>query len=204
MNATQKHIYNTYQLIQRQGKPYNFRKDFTNLDEITQTHLAKLQYFFEQFSHIDIVEFFQAPFKLYQDSAHYELQFYLSPKAINYYKLFKEQKYLNVDCIDNLNDITRSLKFVKQYCQDHNLKLSQYCDNSSRISPIFDHIKTYRVNKCVAVVASGITQNIEKEIVEIILGDFFTELSHLRAKVYASKQCRKLLESGWKLVENQL
>jgi hypothetical protein len=92
MTEFQQRIYNTWLRVTRtsQNKPFRLRKNFTSLNESTNTALLKLESFFLRNKTIAMDDFFVAPFKLYDDTSNMPLSFYTTLKAIKVYKNFKK------------------------------------------------------------------------------------------------------------------
>ena len=93
MDKFQQHIYNTWLSITRSksGKPYRIRKDFSKIDQSIINYTTKLQAFFNRNKQVDIKEFFEAPYRVYEEKTMYPLKWYTTMKAINIYKIYKKQ-----------------------------------------------------------------------------------------------------------------
>ena len=97
INNTQQHIYNTWLATTRKAinKPFRLRRDFSKLDETTKTSLLRLEQLFNKHKSIDMADFFVAPFKIYSDNQHIPIKWYTTMKAINIYKIHKNNNLKN-------------------------------------------------------------------------------------------------------------
>lgn len=93
-------IYNNHLIESRKArkKPFCLRKDFTNLKPSVLQTLEKLQRFFNKHKEINISEFFKAPYEIYPNDEYFDLDFFVSYKAISVYNLYKKsQTEINTD-----------------------------------------------------------------------------------------------------------
>ena len=69
ITLSEKNIYNKYLAVTRssQGKPFKLRKQFDDLDDHKTACLKKLSLFFNKFKHVDMDDFFSAPWRIYND-----------------------------------------------------------------------------------------------------------------------------------------
>ena len=91
MTFLEKDIYNTYIRVSRskQNLPYKYRKNFDNFaDTSNYVYVKKLGKFFTKFSHINVSDFFDAPYEIYPDNDSYDLRFYITPKAVKIYSSY--------------------------------------------------------------------------------------------------------------------
>ena len=85
LNKAQEYIYNTYLKNLRDGKPFQYRKNFSDLSIEIKSLLIKLEYFFQKYSHIKINEYFEAPNKLHPEEKYPYLNFFTTRAAIRTY-----------------------------------------------------------------------------------------------------------------------
>lgn len=100
-----KRIYNNHLAESRKArkKPFRLRKDFTNLKPSVIRTLERLESFFNKHKQIDICDFFKAPYEIYPNDEYFDLDFFISYKAISTYNLYKKSKSeLNTD-VDEKN-----------------------------------------------------------------------------------------------------
>ena len=115
-------IYNTYLRISR-GKrnlPYKIRKDFSDIaDDEKYPTLLKLESFFKRNSYVNLNNFFEAPYELYTDEKYFDLDFYLTQKAIKIYNLYQKKKtYIDPDSDIQINSIKDGLLFIYGFCKN--------------------------------------------------------------------------------------
>jgi hypothetical protein len=123
----EKLIYNTYLIVSRSQKnqPFKIRKDFTKLDNKTNFIIKKLYLFFSKYSHIDIKEFFTAPYEMYTQDDYIPLNFYITRKAIKLYTLFKQkQEELSPD--KQIEEIKKSFQYIGSFCLKNKILLEDY------------------------------------------------------------------------------
>ena len=78
-------IYNTYLRVSRTKKnlPFKLRKDFSDIQkEERYPILLKLENFFKRNPYVNLNDFFEAPYHVYEDEKDFILDFYLSQKAV--------------------------------------------------------------------------------------------------------------------------
>ena len=112
MTSGEQYIYNTYLMVSRsrQNKPYKRRKNFDNFkDNPNYVFIKRLSMFFNKHSNINIVDFFNAPYKVYPDQEqYYDLRFYTTPKCVRLYGLYV--KKLDMEDPDSDTQISRIKK----------------------------------------------------------------------------------------------
>ena len=146
---TQKQIYNLYlrSLAEGSDRPYKVRKNFDNLKTEYIEELKKLEAFFIKFPHFLRYEYFQAPYKIYQDEKkYYSLKFYSGYKGMQtclaYFKSLKES-----DPDGQLDYLKESLKFITNFCLEKGIQLEQYPDYKSVAQKDFlIHLKQHKVS----------------------------------------------------------
>ena len=89
MDNFEKLIYNNFLEVSKRinNKPLRYRKNFDNFSDENYVYINKLSIFFKKFNHINIKDFFEAPYFVYNDN-YYDLKFYLSHRAIQSYTLY--------------------------------------------------------------------------------------------------------------------
>ena len=84
MTEFEKSVYNTFLRVKRveQNKPFRARKNFDKFEDGDDyPYVKKLGMFFNKFSHIKMINFFTAPYRVYTDSVEqFDLKFYTSPR----------------------------------------------------------------------------------------------------------------------------
>jgi hypothetical protein len=127
----EKLIYNKhlYHFKKHQNKPFKFRKNFDDLDEGTFFYLKKLSLFFNKFKNINLDLFFLAPYSIYKDEKYFDLKYFISPKAIKTYTLYKKQlDKVDPDSSEILESTLNSIKHIKSVCSTNNISTKQYLE----------------------------------------------------------------------------
>ena len=151
-------IYNTYLRISR-GKrnlPYKIRKDFSNIvDDEKYPTLLKLESFFKRNSYVNLNNFFEAPYELYTDEKYFDLDFYLTQKAIKIYNLYQKKKtYMDPDSDIQIKSIKDGLIFIYEFCKKNEISLEEYVTHKTNsMNSVFVHLKEKEISiyNCLAL-----------------------------------------------------
>lgn len=128
MTLQEKQIYNTYLATtrSRQNKPFKLRENFNDFKETKEfVYVNRLKNFFNRYPHININQFFAAPYEIYPDTAHLDIQYYLTRPAIKAYSLY-QKKIQEVSPDLQIEDIRKSFQFIGSFCLKHQLQLWDY------------------------------------------------------------------------------
>jgi hypothetical protein len=205
-------IYNTYLRVQRTQKnlPYKTRKDFSNIqtEEFYPT-LLKLENFFKRNGYVNLNDFFVAPYEIYSDEKHFDLNFYLSQKAVKVYSLYQKKKiYLDPDSKIQIDFALSGIKFIYKFCRDNNLQLGDYMEHmTNNLNTVFVHLKEKNISvyNCLAFENfQSIINRQNYEVLEFMLGEIISRLSIFRTKFYSSKTCKKVCVNGLKIIQKNL
>ena len=205
-------IYNTYLRISRSKKnlPYKIRKDFSDIhNNQNYTTLLKLENFFKRNSYVNMNDFFEAPYLVYEDEKDFNLDFYLSQKAIKIYSLYQKKKtYLDPDSDIQRKSVLNGLEFIYNFCKNNKIELSDYMKHKTNaMNTVFLHLKEKNVSvyNCLAFSDFQKTVNEQNyELLEFMLGDIISRLSIFRTKFYASDKCKKISIEGLKILKDRL
>lgn len=200
----EQHIYNTHLRISRskKGLPFKYRKDFSHLDNLYINSLKKIAIFLAKFPHIKLENFIRAPYEIYSDQDHFELEYYTTLKATKAYTLLmKKQEMLDPDNEEQLKNIIESLKYISLFCKEQGIDISKYIEHQTENSASYIlHLKEHRVNVYSLFGFQTFERNIralDPELLRFILGeDFLNNLSKFRLKFFASKKAKVLVELG--------
>ena len=205
MTDFQKLIYNTYLRVSRTqaGQPFKYRKDFSDVDERIVLLTLKLAAFFNQYKHVNLEDFFIAPFKIYPGEKVY-LEFYLTQKAIKVYTLYREMLHdMSPDCDEQVQSILSSLQFIQDFCIQHKLKVSEYLDfteEGASVPSFILHLKDRQVN---IYVLQGFDDlyaklfNQQRDWLVFFLGQQFVDkIDSFKIKFFSSKKAKVLVRRG--------
>lgn len=146
VNKTQEYIYNTYLRYSRYGKPFQIRKDFSDLSTEVKSLLVKLENFFKKYSHIKIDEYFEAPIILHSEEKYPYLDFFTTRAAIRTYSIYKKQKE-DENPEKQFEEIKESLRFVGMFCLKNKISLSQYLKFKNGYTYAWlNHYREHKVN----------------------------------------------------------
>lgn len=205
-------IYNTYLRISRSKKnlPYKIRKDFSDIqNNQNYTTLLKLENFFKRNSYVNMNDFFEAPYLVYEDEKDFNLDFYLSQKAIKIYSLYQKKKtYLDPDSDIQRKSVLNGLEFIYNFCKNNKIELSDYMKHKTNaMNTVFLHLKEKNVSVYNCLAFSDFQKTINEqnyELLEFMLGDIISRLSIFRTKFYASDKCKKISIEGLKILKDRL
>ena len=205
-------IYNTHLRISRSKKnlPYKTRKDFSDIQNSEKyATLLKLENFFKRNSYVNMNDFFEAPYLVYEDEKDFNLDFYLSQKAIKIYSLYQKKKtYLDPDSDIQRKSVLNGLEFIYNFCKSNRIELSEYMKHKTNaMNTVFVHLKEKNISvyNCLAFPDFQKTVNEQNyELLEFMLGDIISKLPIFRTKFYASNKCKKISIEGLKIVKDKL
>lgn len=201
MTEREKYIYNCYLGTSRKlnNKPFTYRKNFEDFDEKPEyIAVTKLNAFFSKFPNINIKDFFEAPFFVYDDKL-FDLNFFTSQKAIKAYTIY-QTKFLpeNPDHDQTLTKIKDSFGFIYKFCKEKNIPFEKYTSFTSPESKWHDfmmHVKDRQVVVyCLFVFPNfdSILNRYDGEIKDFVFGDIFSNINFYRTKYYTSSKAKKL------------
>lgn len=205
-------IYNTYLRIQRTKKnlPFKLRKDFSDI----QSHesyatLLKLENFFKRNNYVNLNDFFSAPYEFYKDEKHFDLDFYLTQKAVKIYSLYQKKKlFLDPDSDIQIQCALDGLKFIYKFCKNNNLQLKDYLNHMTNgMHTVFVHLKEKNVTIYNTLAFDNFQSIVNKEnyqVLEFMLGEIISHLPIFRTKFYSSKVCKNTCQNGLKILEKKL
>jgi hypothetical protein len=146
LNKAQEYIYNTYLKNLRDGKPFQYRKNFSDLSIEIKSLLIKLEYFFQKYSHIKINEYFEAPNKLHPEEKYPYLNFFTTRAAIRTYSIYKKQKE-EENPENQFEEIKESLRFIGMFCFKNKISLNQYLNfKNGYMYSWLNHYREHRIN----------------------------------------------------------
>lgn len=201
MTLKEQYIYNCYLETSRKVnlQPFRYRKDFEGFEEKEEyVYIAKLGYFFNKFPNINIKDFFEAPFYVYNEK-YFDLRFFTTQKAIKTYTIY-ENKFLpnNPDQEQTLQKIKDSFLFIYNYCKSKDATLTSYTSLQTPDNKFHDfmlHLKNRDTIVYALFVFPGfdkIINTYEKEIKEFVFGDTLKDLNFYRTKYFCSVKAKKL------------
>lgn len=213
-NIDLKIIYNTFLKIsrQQQNKPYRLKTDWSDFEK-SKNYLPtlKLKSFFDRNSTVNIEDFFKSPYYVYDEDSYYDLDFYNTLSAVKVYTIFcSKVNLLDPDSDLQVQNILRGIKFLKNFCIDKKIKLTDYLtykEPESITNRFLIHLK----EKNISVYNLFPLKNFDKifgsmdfEVLRFILNELPLKISILRGKFYASKKGKQIAIEGLKIIEKEI
>lgn len=191
ISIEEQNIYNTHLAVSRKVKhePFKIRRDFSKLEESKLAMLAKLARLFASYPSINQECFFYAPYRIYDDSTYYPLDFYTTHKAVVCYTQYMKQIELeDPDNEQSMDRLKNSLKFVFLFCKENGLTFDEYRVFSKGSLPCFlEHLKNHKINFYTLHALTFSNPNIESKILEFVIPDFFLIFQKTKNKFFNSK-----------------
>jgi hypothetical protein len=210
INETQKYIYNTFLRTSRSSnnKPFKYRKNFDSVDPTTELILKKLSSLFKSHPSLVVEEFFQAPYKLYKDQTFFDLQFFVTQRAIKCYtEYIKLRDSLKADDEEMVDNCKKTCIFLYNYCKDSNITLKEYREAKDGMLPLaITHLKTHRIN-FYTLHALDIKHLVDPTLIEVY-DLMFENFSNTYHKTYSnfikSTRLKVVLREALSIIEKKL
>lgn len=203
ITQTEKNIYNQYLAVSRssQGKPFKLRKNFDKFDESKLLCLQKLSLFFKKFKHVNMTDFFSAPWKIYTDKPDIDLSFYITQRALKVYTLYIQRKAtIKPDAEEQLYDMKKSLQYILSFCNNNNIEIDQYIHHKTNSLYTFvEHLRKHKVNIYVLFGFDSFEQNISNsdwEQIKFSLGEMVDHLDKFRTNYLTSARAKNFVQLG--------
>jgi hypothetical protein len=201
VTSAEQYIYNCYLETSRKlnNKPFKYRKNFDNFEEKEEYVLVnKLSRFFSKYPNINIKDFFEAPYFVYNESF-FDLKFFTTQKAIKSYTAY-QNKFLpeNPDHEQSIQKIKDSFEFIYNFCKLNNISFDQYIncvESNSKWHSFFIHLKNRNICLYPLFIFPNfdkILREYDKEIKEFVFGDTFQNINFYRTKYYSSSKAKRL------------
>jgi hypothetical protein len=204
MTENEKRIYNAYLATTRsiQNKPFRIRKDFSKFPEDKLYHVQRIANFFRRFPHINIEDYFKAPFIIYpEETETFGLDFFSSMRAIRIYTLYmKKLDSQNPDNPETLEIIKKGLKFIGFFCIENEISVDNYLTHKEYAA--YSWLKHYKERHISIYCLLGfdnfteILYNISKDLRELFLNDLEKDLVKYKMQFMKSKTAKKLVNRG--------
>lgn len=207
-------LYNTHLRISRkkQNKPYKLRNNFVDFEKNpVYLPLLKLKDFFDRNYVVNIEDFFIAPYEVYKEENYFDIPFYTTMNAVKVYNIFCTLKAnLDPDSDIQIEAILRGVKFIKDFCIDKKLRLSEYItfkNPGDLVNTFILHLKEKNItiyNLFAFNNFDSILGKLDYEVIKFILNEQASRISYYRTKFYSSKKGRSLAITGLRIVEKEI
>lgn len=210
LTEKEKSIYNAYLISSRRvkNKPFQLRKNFENLDPSIYNSLKKLSTFFDRNPSINIMDFFTAPYVVYDQDNYFEIHFFNTRKSLKCYSLYIKQKEMqNPDNEDTINQCKECCKNIYTYCKENNLTLHDYSRLIVGSTPIaLQHLKEHKINFYTlhALNNERAIKQLEPELLDFLVPDFTILLNDTRVNFSRSTKLKNILREALTTIEHQL
>lgn len=142
-------IYNSYLRAYRlaNSAPYTPRKKYETLPQEVKNKVERIKLFFDTYD-LNMDEFFDAPYFVFNDTKYLPFDYYLSRKAIKCYSDFQKKLLMEgPDHPRNLLKIKNSVIFIKKFCKKENINFYDYFNYKKENVPSFiTHLKNRDVS----------------------------------------------------------
>lgn len=202
MTDLEKDIYNKYLRASRLniGKPYKTRINFENFEnEPAWYHVKKLSVFFEKYNHINIDDFFNAPYVIYPEKGKtYGIDFYSSYNAVKVYDMYtKKMLKMDPDSDLILNKTKDGVKFILTFCKEQKIPLKKYFTHrGEKFESFWTHLQESRINVYCLFLCEDIYRiynQSDKELINFMLSDLMHNFNMYRTVYYSSKKTRQII-----------
>ena len=200
-------IYNKYLKLSRNGKPFKYRKDFSNISDEVVICLNKISKFLETYRSVDLDTYLEAPFKIYENEGYIPLQFFCTQKARKAYTIYKQKKNLMyVDSEEHIQKIKDSLKFIYKFCKANNIHITNYLTFENQSFPIFlQHLKENNIDIYVLFGFKDyqrIIESVPVDIVMLMYENLYKDIEECYSKYITSRRCKEVINNGLKQLED--
>lgn len=210
LSEIQKNIYNSFLKVTRtvKNKPFRYRKNFESIDSTTEVILKKLERLFASHSSISYDTFFTAPYKVYNDQEFFDLQFFVTQKAIKCYTTYVKQREIeNPDSESAINMSKAACSFIYKFCKSSEITLDKYKNSVEGNIPLpILHLKEHKINYYTlhALYIKNLISPDMKSIFTLMFDNFFNTYSATQQKFIKSVRHKSTIRTALKLIEEKL
>lgn len=211
MTDTEKQVYNKWLTVTSEAinKPFRLRENWLNFScREDYPFLQRICHLFAKHPHIKWNDYFKAPYQIrkHQNPGRIALEYYASPKGIKDYTTYmKHLMLLEPDDPQQSSLILNSFIFIRDFCLEHKLLASQYCQFGIGYTASFlKHIKQHQVSiYAIFNFPSGFNamNNLNPEEFSLFLGD--VNLYSLKMK-YDKSEIKKRAQTLYNALETYL
>lgn len=207
----EKVIYNSFLATGKRVKnqPYKIRENFDKFEPEKYVQVKRLAIFFNKFKHINVIDFFIAPYKIYDTTEYFDLKFYNSRKALICYSNYMKDKQLSdPDSGEILEEIKVMLKFIYNFCNEQKITLDQYkVMLTSALIPIaLTHLKEHSISFLMlhALEVDSIVRKCDSDILNFYFPDFYNYYKQTRTNFLASTKFKQSARKGLEIIKEKL
>lgn len=201
LSEFEKFIYNTHLSTSRKqnNKPYRLRQDFESFEDKEDfIYIVKLGKFFNKFPNINVKDFFEAPYFVYDDKF-FDLKYYTTQKAVQSYTIYHNKFLSNdPDASKTLEKIKDGFVFIRDFCKSKGISIENYITHIEAGNQFHDFLLHLK-NRNVIIYCLFVFPNFEKfllsydkDLKKFVLGDIVENINFYRTKYYSSQKAKKL------------
>lgn len=197
LTEAQKEIYNLYLkgLANKNSRPYNKRKDFSDIDNDIKYSLIKLDNFFKRNPEINRQIYFDAGFRCAKDTFLSLSFFHNSFILKEYSKLINERYNLDIESDSTVSDFISGLKYIVSFVKENNIKFNDYPNavNSTGIKWMLIHLKEQKISLYHFHFFEIFLKDLgPDEILNIYLADFRNKFCDTKRQYLFSKRLKEI------------
>jgi hypothetical protein len=205
LTDNEKNIYNCYLKHSRQGQPYKFRKDFSELDQNTVVSLKKISNLLSKYRHITYEDYFKAPNEIHPGEKYPSISFFASLAATKTYTIYKRQQE-DIDPEKQIDHIKESFRFIGMFCLENKITLEKYSTHrTGYILSWLNHYREHRINPYSLMEINGIFSSLmalENDEVELFAKNLNEKLVAYKSRYNNSKITKALVTEATNKIKN--
>lgn len=210
ISKREEQIYNSHLYTSRsvKNKPTRLRSNFNNISSKDVVCLKKLSNFFSKYNHINLQDWFLAPYKVYSEDDYFDLHFFTTRKALKCYTSYMRKKETqNPDSDSTIDQIKECLSFIYNYCLKSNMTLDEYVNATDGNLPlVLTHLKHHKINFYMLhlLEVDAIIKSVETPILNFIISDFWNLYTKTRTKFTSSNILKHKARKGKQIIKTKL
>ena len=201
----EKRIYNCYLKNLRKGEPFQYRKDFSDLNPNLISYLKKISYFLTNYNHINVDEYFEAFNVLHRDEKYPPLNYFFTRSALKTYAIYKKQQE-NTNPENQFESIKNGMRFIGMFCLNNNIDVSDYLSHKTGyMYSWLNHYREHRINPyCLFELGNifNILNSIPKDELYLFGEDIHQNLVAFRDRYDKSKKTKDFVKEASLKIRN--
>lgn len=166
-------------------------------------HINKLNRFFNKFENINIKDFFEAPYFVYNEPF-FDLKYFTTQKAIKAYTVY-QNVFLpeNPDHAQSIEKARNGFAFIYKFCKSNGIKMEDYASfiqPNDKVHSFMLHLKNRDVsiyNMFVFPNFDKIIKQYDNEIKQFLFGDVLQNINYYRTKYYGSAKAKSFCTTAY-------
>ena len=211
LTRQEENIYNTYLYVSRKikNKPVTLRKDFSDMDDKDIISLKRISTLFLKYPHIEIKQYFEAPFKVYTTEEYFDLQFYASMAAVKAYTIYMKQiQEMDPDSEEQLQFIAKSIRYILEFCTKSGINADNYIQHKTGVTyDWMKHLKQHMISIYSLMEYPNLLDamvSVPKDEQELFLGETLDNLTSYQNRYYKSNTAKLLVKTGIEKINTYL